>query len=70
MTGHSKPIDLGKSYVSQKKSLKVVDEYSLGTGRMFAMLGFRQVKVKVVLFQSIGHGFPQNDAMPIFYPDT
>ena len=30
----------------------------------------RQVLLEVVLFQSRGHGHPQGDAMPNFFPDS
>ena len=34
------------------------------------MRGFRQVLVKVVLFQLRGRGYPQDDATPNFFPDS
>ena len=33
------------------------------------MRGSRRVLVKVVLFQLRGHGHPQGDALPNFFPD-
>ena len=34
------------------------------------MGGSRQVLVKEVLFQLRGHGYPQDDATPNFFPDS
>ena len=34
------------------------------------MEGSRQVFVKVMLFQLRGHGHPQDDALPNFFPDS
>ena len=45
-------------------------ERSFETGRKFTMRGSRQVLVKVVLFQSRGHGHPQDRVMPNFFPDS
>ena len=40
------------------------------TGRISIMTGSTQVLVKVVLVQLRGHGHPQNDATPNFFPDS
>ena len=45
-------------------------EKSFETGRISVMKGSRQVLVKVVLFQLRGRGYPQDDAMPNFIPDS
>ena len=45
-------------------------ERSFETGRISVMKGFRQVLVKVVLFQLRGRGHPQDDATPNFFADS
>ena len=45
-------------------------ERSFETERISVMKGCRRVLVKVVLFQLKGHGHPQDDAMPNFFPDS
>ena len=36
------------------------------TERILAMRGSRQVLAQVMLFQFLGHDYPQDDAMPYF----
>ena len=48
----------------------MLNERSFETGRISIMRGSRRVLVKVVLFQIRGHGHPQDDATPNFFPDS
>ena len=45
-------------------------ERSFETGRISVMKGSRRVLVKMLLFHLDGHGYPQNDATPSFFPDS
>ena len=45
-------------------------ESNTKTGRISVMRGYRQVLVKVVLFQSRGPGHLQDDTIPNFFPDS
>ena len=45
-------------------------ERSFEIGRIHVMEGSRWILVKVVLFQLRGHGHPQGDATPNFFPDS
>ena len=48
----------------------MVDEHSFKIESSFIMRGSLRVLVKVLVFQLDGHGHPQDDAMPIFFPDS
>ena len=47
----SKPVEIGKSYLPQKKPYNVPIEKNFETGRISVMKGSRLVLLKVVLFQ-------------------
>ena len=40
------------------------------TGKISVMRASTRILVKVILFQLKGRGHPQNDAMPIIFPDS
>ena len=48
----------------------MINESSLKIGKIAVMRDSRQVLVKVVLFQLRGHGHPQDNATPSFFPDS
>ena len=45
-------------------------ESNTETERISVMRGSRRVLVEVVLFQLRGRGYPQNDAIPNFFPNS
>ena len=47
----------------------MVNESTLKNGNISIMRDSRQILVEVVLFQLRGHGHPQDDSMPSFFPD-
>ena len=48
----------------------MANKFSFENGRISVMDGSRQVILKVMLFQLRGRGYPQNDAMPNFFPNS
>ena len=48
----------------------MLNESSYEIRSSFAMEGSKRVLVKKVIFQSRGHGYPEDDAMPNFFPDS
>ena len=65
-----KPVEVGKSHISQKKPYNVPFESNTETGRISVMKGSRRVLVKVVLFWLRGHSQPQNDATDNFFANS
>ena len=65
-----KPVEVGKSYIPQKKPYNVPFERSFEIGRISVLKGSRRILVKVVLFQLRGRGHPQDDATPDLFADS
>ena len=64
------PVEVGKSYIPQKKPWIVKSESSFDIGSSSVMRGSRWVLLKVLLFQLYGVGQSQDDATPSFFPDS
>ena len=66
----SRPVEVGKNYIPQKKALLPIVWKKFKTGRIFAMEVSKRVSVEVVFFQLRECGHPQGDVTTNFFPDS